>query len=88
VLAGHHHLAQSGMLAGVPVAVAGSVAIRTDPLAPPGHEHTTTSASVNIVAVYADTITVSVVPVDGAGTVFDLGPAECGVIILGVRVAV
>ena len=88
VLAGHHHLAQSGMLARVPVAVAGSIAIRTDPLAPPGHEHTTRSASVNVVAVYPDTIVVSVVPVDGAETVFDLGPAECGVIVNGVRGAV
>ena len=43
VLAGHHHLAQSGMLGGVPVAVAGSTAIRTDPLARPGHERTTRS---------------------------------------------
>jgi len=81
VLAGHHHLAQSGTLAGVPVAVAGSVAIRTDVLAPLGRERTTTSASLNLVAVYPDTITVSVVPVDGAGTVFDLGPAECAAII-------
>lgn len=74
VLAGHHHLAQSGMLGAVPVAVAGSVAIRTDPLAPHGREHTTTSASLNLVAVYPDTVTVSVIPVDGADTVFDLGP--------------
>ena len=40
ILAGHHHLAQSAMLGGVPVAVAGSTAIRTDPLAPAGHERT------------------------------------------------
>ena len=81
VLAGHHHLAQSGMLGSVPVAVAGSVAIRTDPVAPPGHEHTTTSASLNVVAVYPDTVTVSVIPIDGADTVFDLGPAQSAEII-------
>ena len=81
VLAGHHHLAQSGTLGGVPVAVAGSVAIRTDPIAPPGRERTTTSASLNLVAVYPETITVSVIPVDGAESVFDLAPAETGEII-------
>jgi 3',5'-cyclic AMP phosphodiesterase CpdA len=84
VLAGHHHLAQSGMLGAVPVAVAGSTAIRTDPLAAPGHERTTRSASFNLVAVYPDTITVSVVPVDtgeAAEVVFDLGPQECADIV-------
>lgn len=81
VLAGHHHLAQSGMLGAVPVAVAGSTAIRTDPLAPPGHERTTRSAAFNVVAVYPDTITVSVVPVDDAGQVFDLSAAECADIV-------
>jgi 3',5'-cyclic AMP phosphodiesterase CpdA len=80
VLAGHHHLAQSGMLGAVPVAVAGSTAIRTDALAPAGHERTTRSASFNLVAVYPDTITVSVIPVDtgdAAAVVFDLEPQEC-----------
>jgi 3',5'-cyclic AMP phosphodiesterase CpdA len=81
VLAGHHHLAQSGMLGGIPVAVAGSVAIRTDPLAQPGRERTTTSASLNLVSVYPDTVTVSVVPIDDAATVFDLAPAESAAII-------
>lgn len=81
VLAGHHHLAQSGTLGGVPVAVAGSIAIRTDPLAPPGRDRTTTSASLNLVAVYPDTVTVSVLPIDGAPFVFDLGPAENAEII-------
>lgn len=84
VLAGHHHLAQSGMLGAVPVAVAGSVAIRTDPLASAGHERTTRSASFNLVAIYPDTITVSVVPVDigeSAEMVFDLSPQECADIV-------
>jgi 3',5'-cyclic AMP phosphodiesterase CpdA len=81
VLAGHHHLAQSGMIGPVPVAVAGSVAIRTDPLGPPGHERTTRSSSFNLVSVYPDTITVSVVPIDGAGVVFHLDPTECRAVI-------
>jgi 3',5'-cyclic AMP phosphodiesterase CpdA len=81
VLAGHHHLAQSGMLGTVPVAVAGSTAIRTDPLAPPGRERTTRSAGFNLVAVYPDTITVSVVPVDDAAVVFDLSARECDAVI-------
>ncbi|HET8588146.1 MAG TPA: metallophosphoesterase [Nakamurella sp.] len=85
VLAGHHHLAQSGMLGGVPVAVAGSVAIRTDPLAPAGREHTTRSAALNLVAVYRDTVTVSVVPIDGADTVFDLSPEENAAVIRRAR---
>ena len=77
VLAGHHHLAQSGTVGGVQVAIAGSTAIRTDPLARPGHERTTTSASVNLVDVYPDTAVVSVVPVDDAAEVFDLDEAGC-----------
>jgi 3',5'-cyclic AMP phosphodiesterase CpdA len=85
VLAGHHHLAQSGMLGAVPVAVAGSTAIRTDPLAPPGRERTTRSASINIVAVHRDTITVSVEPIDDAGEVFDLSPDECAEVIAAHR---
>jgi Icc protein len=81
VLAGHHHLAQSGTLGGVPVAVAGSTAIRTDPLGPPGHEHTTRSTAFNLVRLYGDTHTVSVIPVDGAETVFDLDPAGCAAVV-------
>jgi 3',5'-cyclic AMP phosphodiesterase CpdA len=85
VLAGHHHLAQSGMVGSVPVAVSGSTAIRTDPLAPQGRERTTRSASFNLVAVYPDTITVSVVPVDDAGQVFDLSPEECDEVVAAHR---
>lgn len=81
VLAGHHHLAQSGTLGGVPVAVAGSTAIRTDPLGPLGHEHTTRSTAFNLVRLYRDTHTVSVIPVDGADTVFDLDPAGCAAVV-------
>ncbi|WP_157970455.1 metallophosphoesterase family protein [Nakamurella deserti] len=81
VLAGHHHLAQSGTLGGVPVAVAGSTAIRTDPLGPAGHEHTTRSTAFNLVRLYRDTHTVSVIPVDGAATVFDLDPAGCAAVV-------
>ncbi len=81
VLAGHHHLAQSGMLGAVPVAVAGSTAIRTDPLGPAGHEHTTRSTSFNLVRLFGDTHTVSVIPVDGAATVFDLDPAGCAAVV-------
>ncbi len=81
VLAGHHHLAQSGTLAGIPVAVAGSTAIRTDPLAAPGHERTTRSTSFNLVRIHPDTITVSVIPVDGADPVFDLDEAGCAAVI-------
>ena len=66
ILAGHHHLAQSGMLGAVPVAVAGSTAIRTDPLGPDGHERTWASGTFNLVQVHPDTIVVSVIPVDGA----------------------
>ena len=81
VLAGHHHIAQSGMLAGVPVAVAGSTAIRTDPLAPTGHDRTWASGSFNVVEVYPDTVTVSVIPVDGAAQVFDLDEQGCRAVI-------
>lgn len=81
VLAGHHHLAQSGTLGAIPVAVAGSTAIRTDPLAPNGHERTWASGSFNLVQVYPDTITVSVIPVDGAAPVFDLDAAGCQAVI-------
>ena len=81
VLAGHHHLGQSGMLGTVPVAVAPSVAIRTDPLGPPGHELTTASSGFNLVDVYPETITVSVIPVDDAGQVFDLDRTACAAVI-------
>ena len=82
VLAGHHHLAGSGTLAGIPVAVAGSTAIRTDPLARPGHERTTTSASFNLIGLYSDgAVTVSVIPVDEAPEVFDLDEAGCRAVI-------
>lgn len=81
VLSGHHHLAQSGTLAGIPVAVAGSTAIRTDPLAAPGHERTTRSSSFNLVRIYPDTVTVSVIPVDGASEVFDLDPDGCAAVV-------
>lgn len=81
VLAGHHHLAQTGMLAGVPVVVAGSTAIRTDPLGPLDHERTTRSTSFNLIRIYADTLTVSVIPVDGAGEVFDLDETGCAAVI-------
>lgn len=81
VLAGHHHLAQSATLAGVPVAVAGSTTIRTDPLAPAGHERTWASGCFNLVEVYPDTVTVSVIPVDGAPAVFDLDPTGCADVV-------
>ncbi len=81
VLAGHHHIAQSASLGGVPVAVAGSTAIRTDPLGPPGHDRTWASGSFNIVEVYPEVVTVSVVPVDGAQQVFDLDQAGCRAVI-------
>ncbi len=77
ILAGHHHLSRSGTLGPVPVAVAGSTAIRTDPLAPAGHERTWASGSFNLVQVYPDTITVSVIPLDRAPMVFDLDPDGC-----------
>lgn len=81
ILAGHHHLAQTGILAGIPVVVAGSTAIRTDPLGPPGHERTTRSSSFNLIRVHADTFTVSVIPVDGAEQVFDLDEDGCAAVI-------
>lgn len=81
ILAGHHHLARSSMLGNVPVAVAGSTTIRTDPLAPPGYERTSASRTFNLVEVYPDTIVVSVIPVDGAAGVFDLDPEGCRAVI-------
>ena len=81
ILAGHHHIAQSAMLGGIPVAVAGSTAIRTDPLAPDGHDRTWTGGTFNLVEIYPDTITVSVIPVDGAPQVFDLDATGCQAII-------
>jgi len=81
ILAGHHHLAQSGMLGAVPVAVAGSTAIRTDPLGPDGHERTWASGAFNLVQVHPDTVVVSVIPVDGAPIVFDLDAAGCRAVI-------
>ena len=81
ILAGHHHLAGSGLLGGVPVAVAGSTAIRTDPLAPPGHERTQSASTFNLVRLYRDTFTVSVIPVDGAETVFHLDENGCAEVI-------
>ena len=81
VLAGHHHIAQSGLLGAVPVAVAGATAIRTDPLAGPGHDRTWASGSFNLVEVYPGDIVVSVVPVDGADQVFDLDEAGCRAVI-------
>jgi 3',5'-cyclic AMP phosphodiesterase CpdA len=81
ILAGHHHLAQSGMLGAVPVAVAGSTAIRSDPLSPDGHERTWASGAFNLVGVYPETVVVSVIPVDGAPVVFDLDAAGCRAVI-------
>lgn len=81
VLAGHHHIAQSAMLGGVPVAVAGSTVIRTDPLARTGHDRTWASGSLNLVEVYSDTVAVSVIPIDGAEQVFDLDEQGCRAII-------
>ncbi len=81
ILAGHHHLSRSGMLGPVPVAVAGSTAIRTDPLAPDGHERTWASGAFNLVEVHPDTVAVSVIPLDGAAPVFDLDAAGCRAVI-------
>ena len=82
ILAGHHHLAQSSSLAGIQVAVAGSTAIRTDPLAPAGHERTYASGSFQLVDLYpTGTAVVSVIPVDGADQVFDLDEAGCAEVI-------
>ena len=87
VLAGHHHLAGFGMLAGIPVSVAASTAIRTDPLAPPGHERTYGSAGFSLVRLYPDSVTVSVVPVDDAPEIFDLDPAGCQAVVAAHPVA-
>lgn len=81
ILAGHHHLAGFGMLGRVPVAVAPSTAIRTDPLAPAGHERTFGSAGFNLLSVYDDAITVSVIPVDGANEIFHLDPDGCAAVV-------
>ncbi len=82
ILAGHHHLAGSGLLGGVPVAVAPSTAIRTDPLAPPGHERTFGSAGFNLVRLYPDgTVAVSVIPVDGAPEIFHLDESGCDAVV-------
>jgi Icc protein len=84
VLAGHHHLAQAGTLAGVPVAVAGSTAIRVDPLARPGHERTVIAGSLNLIRLYPDTVTQSVIPFDeslGATTAFTMDAAACAELI-------
>lgn len=81
VLAGHQHLAGFGMLAGIPVSVATSTAIRTDPLAPAGHERTYGSAGFSLVRLYPDSVTVSVIPVDGAPEIFDLDQAGCDAVI-------
>ncbi|MET0863572.1 MAG: metallophosphoesterase [Nakamurella sp.] len=81
ILAGHQHIAQSSTLGGVQVAVAGSTAIRTDPLAAAGHDRTWASGSFNLVEIYPDTIAVSVVPVDAAAVVFDLDAAGCRSVI-------
>jgi len=81
ILAGHQHIARTAMLGSVPVAVAGSTAIRTDPLAPAGHDRTSASGSFNLVEVYPDTIAVSVIPVDGAPQVFELNANGCRAMI-------
>lgn len=81
VLAGHHHLARFGTLAGIPVAVAGSTTIRSDPLAPPGTERTTGSSAYNLVELYPDGAVVSVIPVDDAREVFALDEAACRAVI-------
>lgn len=81
ILAGHHHLAGFGLLGTTPVAVAPSTAIRTDPLAPAGHERTFGSAGFNLVRVYPGEITVSVVPIDDAPQIFDLDAAGCAAVI-------
>ncbi|HYN71427.1 MAG TPA: metallophosphoesterase [Nakamurella sp.] len=81
ILAGHHHLPQSGTLGAVPVAVAGSTAIRTDPLGPAGHERTFQDGAFNLVELFADSLTVSVIPVSGTPVVFDLDAAGCRAVI-------
>ncbi len=86
ILAGHHHLAGFGMLGTTPVAVAPSTAIRTDPLAPPGHERTFGSAGFNLVRVYPDAITVSVIPIDDAPQIFELDEVGCAAVIADHRI--
>lgn len=82
ILAGHHHLAGSGIVGGVPVAIAPSTAIRTDPLAPPGHERTYGSAGFNLVRMFPDgTVSVSIVPVDDAPEIFHLDEAGCAAVV-------
>ncbi len=81
ILAGHHHLAQSAMLGSVPVAVAGSTAIRTDPLAPAGHERTFASGAFNLVEVYPDTITSPSFRSTARPQVFDLDADGCRAVI-------
>lgn len=81
ILAGHHHLPTSGLLAGIPVAVAGSTAIRTDPLAPVGHERTTAHGAVNLVRFYDTTHTVMTLDTAPAAQIFDHDPAACAAII-------
>lgn len=87
VLAGHQHLAGFGMLGGIPVSVATSTAIRTDPLAPADHERTSASAGFSLVRLYPDSVTVSVVPVDDAPEIFDLDRAGCDAVIAAHPVA-
>ena len=65
----------------MPVAVAPSTAIHTDPLAPPGHERTYGSSGFNLVRMYADGFTVAVIPVDGTPQIFDLDEAACAAVI-------
>lgn len=82
ILAGHHHLAGSGLVGGVPVAIAPSTAIRTDPLAPPGHERTFGAAGFNLVRLFPDgTVSVSVVPVDDTPEIFHLDETGCAAVI-------
>jgi len=85
ILAGHHHLAGSGLLGGVPVAVAASTTIRTDPLAPPGHERTFAGSGFNLVRLYTDCVTVGVIPVDAADEVFHLDRSDCAEVIARAR---
>lgn len=85
VLAGHHHLAGSGVLGRIPVAVAPSTAIRTDPLAPPGHERTFGSAGFNLIRFYGSAsdhaVTTSVIPIDDAPQIFHLDQAGCAAVV-------
>lgn len=82
ILAGHHHLAGSGMLGGIPVAVAASTAIRTDPFAPDGHERTYGSSGFNLVRLYPDgELSVCVIPVDDAPEIFHLDADGCAAVV-------